>query len=113
MQRWKQYGGLAGLLAVCLAAGLYGFTSTGGALPYAKRFGQALQKGAQEGGGPLVDLGRGVVIAGPITKGGLVTEYVAIVVVLVAVGVGLYFYAVRYRSGSDDGQDRDDGQDAA
>ena len=109
MQRWKQYGGLAGLLAVCLAAGLYGFTSTGGALPYAERFGQALQRGAQEGGGPIVDLGRGVVIAGPISKGGLVTEYVAVVVVLVVLGVGLYVYATRYRGGSD----RDSGQDAA
>ncbi|EMA38166.1 hypothetical protein [Halococcus hamelinensis] len=110
MRRWKQYGGLAGLLAVCLVAGLYGFTSTGGALPYAERFGQALQQGAREGGGPLVDLGRGVVIAGPISKGGLVTEYVAIVLVLVVIGVGLYLYAVRYRSGSDG--DHDDGQDA-
>ncbi|EMA42098.1 hypothetical protein [Halococcus hamelinensis] len=111
MQRWKQYGGLGGLVAICLAAGLYGFTSTGGALPYAKRFGQALQQGAQNGGGPLLDLGRGIIIAGPITKSGLVTEYVAIVVLLVGIGVGLYLYATRYRG--DDEPARDSEQETA
>jgi len=109
MQRWKQYGGLVGLLAVCFAAGLYGFTSTGGALPYAKRFTTALQQGAREGGGPLVDLDRGVVIAGPIRQGGLVFEYVALVVLFAAVAVGLYVYAARYRAESD----ADSGRDAA
>jgi hypothetical protein len=110
MQRWKQYGGLAGLLAVCLAAGLYGFTSTGGALPYAKRFATALQQGAREGSGPLIDLGRGIVIAGPIRKGGLVVEYAAIVLLLVGLGVGLYVYAARYRGNED--RDRDSERDA-
>jgi hypothetical protein len=110
MQRWKQYSGLAGLLAVCLAAGLYGFTSTGGALPYAKRFATALQQGAREGGGPLIDLGRGIVIAGPIRKGGLVVEYAAIVLLLVGLGVGLYVYAARYRGNED--RDRDSERDA-
>ena len=101
MQRWKQYGGLLGLLAVCFAAGLWGFTATGGALPYAKRFTKALQRGTQEGSGPLLDLGRGVVIAGPIRKGGLVFEFTAIVVALVVVGIALYVYVDRYH-------DRDD-----
>ncbi|MGQ5516879.1 hypothetical protein [Halococcus saccharolyticus] len=112
MQRWKQYGGLAGLLAVCLAAGLYGFTSTGGALPYAKRFATALQQGAREGSGPLVDLGRGIIIAGPIRKGGLVMEYVALVVLLAGVGIGLYVYAARYRDESGGERDRDSERDA-
>ena len=97
MDRWKQYGGLAGLFAVCLAAGLWGFTSTGGALPWAKRSAQALQRGAREGGGALVDLGRGIVVAGPIRRGGLMLEFAGVVVLLAAVGVGLYVYANRYR----------------
>lgn len=103
MQRWKQYGGLAGLLAVCFAAGLWGFTATGGALPYAKRFTKALQRGVQEGSGPLIDFGRGIVIAGPIRKGGLVAEFAAIVVLLALVGVGLYVYVDR-TGGLDDQQ---------
>jgi hypothetical protein len=97
MQRWKQYGGLAGLFAVCLAAGLWGFTATGGALPWAKRSAQALQRGVQQGGGALVDLSRGVVVAGPIRQGGLMLEFVGVVVLLAAVGVGLYVYASRSR----------------
>ncbi|WP_318567197.1 cobalamin transport operon protein [Salinigranum marinum] len=96
MQRWKQYGGLAGLFAVCLAAGLWGFTSTGGALPWAKRSAQALQRGVQQSGGALVDLGRGIVVAGPIRKGGLMLEFVGVVVLLTVIGVGLYVYANRY-----------------
>jgi hypothetical protein len=97
MDRWKQYGGLAGLFAVCLAAGLWGFTSTGGALPWAKRSAQALQRGAREGSGALVDLGRGIVVAGPIRKGGMMLEFAGVVVLLAAVGVGLYVYASRSR----------------
>ena len=97
MDRWKQYGGLAGLFAVCLAAGLWGFTSTGGALPWAKRSAQALQRGAREGGGALVDLGRGIVVAGPIRKGGLMLEFAGVVVLLAVLGVGLYVYVSRYR----------------
>jgi hypothetical protein len=102
MDRWKQYGGLAGLFAVCLAAGLWGFSSTGGALPWAKRSAQALQRGARAGGGALVDVGRGVVVAGPIREGGLLFEYLAVVVLLVGVGVAVYVYVDRYR-GRDDG----------
>jgi hypothetical protein len=102
MQRWKQYGGLAGLFGVCLAAGLWGFTSTGGALPWAKRSAKALQRGAKEGGGPLIDAGRGIVVAGPIRKGGMMLEYGALVGLLIIVGVGLYVYADRYRDIEDD-----------
>lgn len=103
MQRWKQYSGLAGLLAVCFAAGLWGFIATGGALPYAKRFTKALQRGTQEGSGPLFDLGRGVVIAGPIRKSGLVVEFAAIVAILAVGGLALYVYIDRYH-GPDDQQ---------
>ncbi|WP_313692449.1 cobalamin transport operon protein [Halorarum halobium] len=103
MRRRTQYGGLAGLLAVCFAAGLRGFTSTGGALPWAKRSARTLQRGVQEGGGALVDLGRGVVVAGPIRKGGLLFEFWGLVALLVVLGVGLYVYVDRY-GGFDDGE---------
>jgi hypothetical protein len=96
MQRWKQYGGLAALFATFLAAGYWGFTATGGALPWAKRSAQALQRGVQEGGGSLVDFGRGIVVAGPIRKGGLIIEFGGIVLLLAVVGIGLYVYVDRY-----------------
>ncbi|WP_435361817.1 cobalamin transport operon protein [Haloarchaeobius sp. DFWS5] len=96
MQRWKQYAGLFGLCVVCLAAGLWGFTSTGGALPWAKRSAQALQKGVQEGGGALVDFGRGIVIAGPIRKAGMLFEFGALVLLLALLGIGLYVYVDLY-----------------
>ena len=102
MQRWKQYGGLLGLLAVCFAAGLWGFTSTGGALPWAKRSAQALQRGVQESGGALVDLGRGIVVAGPIRQGGMLLEFGGLVALLVTLGVVLYVYVDRY-GGFEDG----------
>ena len=92
MQRWKQYGGLLGLFAAFLAAGYWGFTATGGALPWAKRSAKALQRGVQEGGGALVDFGRGIVVAGPIRKGGLMLEFGAIVALMAVLGVGLYIY---------------------
>ena len=101
MQRWKQYGSLAALFAVAVAAGLWGFRATGGALPWAKRSAKALQRGVKEGSGSLVDLGRGVIIAGPIRKGGMVMEFVGLVVLLVVVGVALYVYADRYRGRND------------
>ena len=103
MQRWKQYGGLAGLFAAFLAAGYWGFTVTGGALPWAKRSAKALQRGVQEGGGSLVDFGRGIVVAGPIRKGGLMLEFGALVLVLVVLGIGLYVYVDRY-GGFEDGE---------
>jgi uncharacterized membrane protein len=103
MQRWKQYGGLAGLFAAFLAAGYLGFTATGGALPWAKRSAKALQRGLQEGGGSLVDFGRGIVVAGPIRKGGLMLEFSALVFVLVVLGIGLYVYVDRY-GGFEDGE---------
>ena len=103
MQRWKQYGGLLGLFAAFLAAGYWGFTATGGALPWAKRSAQALQRGVQEGGGSLVDFGRGIVVAGPIRKGGLMLEFGALALVLVVLGIGLYVYVDRY-GGFEDGE---------
>ena len=103
MQRWKQYGGLLGLFAAFLAAGYWGFTTTGGALPWAKRSAKALQRGVQEGGGSLVDFGRGIVVAGPIRKGGLMLEFGALVLVLVVLGIGLYVYVDRY-GGFEDGE---------
>ena len=98
MQRWKQYAGLAGLAVGCLATGWWGFRATGGALPWAKRSAKALQRGVQQGSGSLIDLGRGIVIAGPIRKGGLLAEFVGVVVLLMIVAIGLYVYADRYRS---------------
>lgn len=102
MQHWKQYGGLTALFAVFLAAGYWGFTSTGGALPWAKRSAKALQRGTQEGGGPLVDFGRGIVVAGPIRKGGMMVEFGAIVALLAVLGLGLYIYVDRYGGLKDD-----------
>ena len=103
MQRWKQYGGLVGLFAAFVAAGLWGFTATGGALPWAKRSARTLQRGTQDGGGALLNLGRGIVVAGPIRKGGLLFEFAAIVAVFVLVGIGLYVYVDRY-GGFEDGE---------
>ena len=103
MQRWKQYGGLLGLFAAFLAAGYWGFTVTGGALPWAKRSAKALQRGVQEGGGSLVDFGRGIVVAGPIREGGMMLEFGALVLVLVGLGIGLYVYVDRY-GGFEDGE---------
>jgi hypothetical protein len=101
MKRWAQYGSLLGLLAVFFAAGLWGFTATGGSVPWAKRSATTLQRGIQEGGGALVDLGRGIVVAGPIRNGGLIGEFLAVTVLFALVGAGLYVYADRYR-GLDD-----------
>jgi len=102
MERWKQYGGLLGLLVAFTGVGLWGFTATGGALPYAKRFSKALQRGTHDGGGPLVDLGRGIVVAGPIRQGGMVLEWLGLLALLTIVGIGLYVYADR--NGPDDGR---------
>lgn len=106
MQHWKQYGGLIGLLAICFAAGLWGFTSTGGALPWAKRSAKTLQRGVQEGSGTLIDLDRGIIIAGPIRKGGMTLEFLGIVALLAIIGLGLYVYVDRY-------SDLDEGERAA
>ena len=103
MERWKQYGGLLGLFAAFLAAGYWGFTATGGALPWAKRSAKALQRGVQEGGGSLVNFGRGIVVAGPIRKGGLMLEFGAIVALMIVLGIGLYVYIDRY-GGFEDGE---------
>ncbi|QAU12008.1 cobalamin transport operon protein [Halorubrum sp. BOL3-1] len=103
MQRWKQYGGLSGLFAAFLAAGYWGFTATGGALPWAKRSSKALQRGIQEGGGGLVNLGRGIVVAGPIRKGGMMLEFGGLVLLLLLLGIGMYVYVDRY-GGFGDGE---------
>jgi len=103
MQRWKQYGSLAGLFTAFLAAGYWGFTATGGALPWAKRSAKALQRGTKDGGGALVDVSRGIVVAGPIRKGGLVLEFGGLVALLVVIGIGLYVYVDRY-GGFEDGE---------
>ncbi|MEZ3117775.1 cobalamin transport operon protein [Halobaculum sp. MBLA0147] len=102
MRRWRQYGGLATLFATFLAAGYWGFTATGGALPWAKRSAKTLQRGVQDGGGALVDFGRGVVVAGPIRKGGTVLEFGGIVLFMAVIGIGLYVYVDRY-GGFEDG----------
>ena len=101
MRAWKQYGAVTALLGAFLAAGLWGFRATGGALPWARRSARALQRGVETGGGALVDLGRGVVIAGPIRKGGVVTEFLAVAALLAVVGVGLYLYVDRYGGATD------------
>jgi hypothetical protein len=95
MRRRTQYGGLLGLAAAFLAAGVWGFSATGGALPWAKRSAVALQRGVAAGGGPLVDLGRGVVVAGPIRKGGLLVEFGALVALMLVLGMALYVYVDR------------------
>jgi hypothetical protein len=101
MERWKQYGSLLGLLGVCFGAGLWGFNSTGGAIPWAKRSAQTLQQGVRDGGGGLVSVGRGVVVAGPIRAGGLLLEFAGLVVLFALAGLGLYLYVDRYH-GPDD-----------
>jgi len=98
MGAWRQYGALTAVLGACTAAGLWGFANTGGSLPYAKRFASALQQGARDGSGALLDVGRGVVVAGPIRKQGLVGEYVAVVAVLALVGLATYAYTTRRAS---------------
>ena len=57
----------------------------------------------QEGGGSLIDFGRGIVVAGPIRKGGLMLEFGALVLMLVVLGIGLYVYVDRY-GGFEDGE---------
>lgn len=102
MDRWKQYGGFFGLVVVCLSAGLWGFTATGGALPWAKRSAQTLQRGVQDGGGALIEVGRGIVVAGPIRKGGLLLEFTGLVTLLAVGGIGLYLYIDRYHGLADE-----------
>jgi hypothetical protein len=103
MHRGKQYGAVAALFVTFLTAGYWGFTTTGGALPWAKRSGKALQRGVQEGGGALVDFGRGIVVAGPIRKGGMMLEFGALVFLMAVLGVTLYVYVDRY-GGIEDGE---------
>lgn len=104
MDRRIQYGSLLGLLAVFGVAGLWGFTATGGAVPWAKRSATTLQRGAEAGGGALVDLSRGILVAGPIRKGGFLAEFVGIVAIFALVGIGLYLYAGRRTELDDTGE---------
>ncbi|MFQ3295733.1 MAG: hypothetical protein ACI8VE_002823 [Natrialbaceae archaeon] len=99
MERWKQYSALSALVAVFAGLGYVGFVATGGALPYGKRFAQSIQRGVGTGSGSLIDIGRGIVIAGPIRKGGMVGEWLAILAVMTFVGVGLYVYGDRLADG--------------
>ncbi|AWB26280.1 cobalamin transport operon protein [Halococcoides cellulosivorans] len=93
MDRTRQYGVLSALLAVFAGLGYAGFVATGGAVPYGKRFATSIQRGVESGGGSLVDLGRGVILAGPIQSS--VVEFVSVLGVLTAAGVVLYRYADR------------------
>ena len=95
MERWKQYGTLTALVAAFAGFGYVGFVATGGALPYGKRFAQSIQRGVETGGGSLVDLGRGIVLAGPIRSGGMVLEFLLVMLVFVLAGIGLYVYGDR------------------
>lgn len=100
MERWKQYLALATLAGGSLLAGWIGFRATGGGLPWAKRAESALLSGLQNGGGSLVDITRGVIIAGPIRQQGLVLAYVGLSLAFVAVGVWLYYRYGRRRESS-------------
>ncbi|MFT4889134.1 MAG: hypothetical protein ACI9YT_000043 [Halobacteriales archaeon] len=99
MERWKQYGGLLGLLVAFTGLGLWGFTATGGAIPYGKRFAKTIQRGTRNSGGPLLELERGIVIAGPIRQGGMVLEWLGLLALLTIVAIGLYVYVDRNGAG--------------
>ncbi|XGI82870.1 cobalamin transport operon protein [Halorutilales archaeon Cl-col2-1] len=95
MKSLRQYVAYVLSLAVFGALGYLGFRSTGGSVPYAKRFKTVVDGTVRSGDGDLVDLARGVLVAGPIRKSGLTTTYIGITAVLLAVGVGFYVYATR------------------
>jgi hypothetical protein len=99
MERWKQYGTLTALVVAFAGLGYVGFVATGGALPYGKRFAQSIQRGVETGGGSLVDLGRGIVLAGPIRSGGMVLEFLLVLAAFVLAGIGLYVYGDRLADG--------------
>lgn len=102
METRTQYAVTLVASVVFAAAGVLGFWATGGALPYGKRFKTVVTGGATTGTGPLFQPGRapgesffGVVLAGPIRKGGLVEEFVGLAALLAVVGVVGYWYATR------------------
>lgn len=92
MEAWKQYGLLAAVLVAGLAASVYGFFATGGAMPMGKRFGAIVEGGATSGGGPLVDLGRGIVTPEPVN---VMSEFVPILVACAVLGVIFFAYVTR------------------
>jgi len=100
MDRWKQYLALVGLVGGSLTAGWLGFRATGGGLPWAKRAESALLGGLQNSGGSLVDITRGIIIAGPIRQQGLVFAYIGLFLVFAIVGVWLYYRYGRQRESS-------------
>ena len=91
MRTWKQYGVLAAVLVGGAAASVYGFFATGGAMPMGKRFGAIVEGGATSGGGPLVNLGRGVVTPEPVDVLG---EFVPIVIACFLLGRFFFAYAM-------------------
>lgn len=102
MNARRQYALTLAAAVTFAIAGVLGFRATGGALPYAKRFHKVVTGGGTTGTGPLVQPGRapgesvfGVVLAGPIRKGGLVGEFVGLLAVLAVAGVVGYWYATR------------------
>jgi hypothetical protein len=105
MDRWRQYAALAGLVAVGLLAGAWGFVATGGALPWAKRSAGTIQRGLEAGSGSLVDLGRGIVVAGPIRRGGLLAEFAVLALAMALFGIGLYVYVQRNATAETAGRD--------
>ncbi len=100
MERWKQYLALVTLAGGSLVAGWFGFRATGGGLPWAKRAESALLGGLQSGGGSLVDITRGIIIAGPIRQQGLVLVYVGLFLIFALIGVWLYYRYGRQRESS-------------
>jgi hypothetical protein len=98
----SQYATYLATLGAFAAVGYLGFQATGGALPYGKKFHAVVDGAVATGGDSLVQFGRapgdsvfGVVLAGPIRRGGLVAEFLVIVAVLALAGVGFYWYATR------------------
>ena len=92
METWKQYGVLATALVGAAAAGVYGFFATGGAMPVAKRFHATVEGGASSGGGPLIDLGRGIVTPETVDAMG---EFVPILAVFLVFGLAFFAYVTR------------------
>lgn len=100
MNRKTQYLATVGALVGAFALGLLGFTLTGGAIPYGKRF-AAVATGTIESSGELFQVGRGgfggFLLAGPLRDD--VVVFLAIVAVLVVGSAALYWYSGRNNDG--------------
>lgn len=96
MDRWKQYAGFLTVAVLSSGAALWGFSASGGAIPYGKRFATSIQRGLKEGGGAVVDPNRGILVAGPIRNGGMVMEWLGLLALLTVLGIALYVYVDRY-----------------